>query len=213
MAADLQEPPELVREFFEVLDRRRCRRGDRRARGPRRSAGRRGSPRGLFWGVYRRLVQPRDARGRRRRLRLQPRCSATTWSRSTRRNSSLVGLLFWLGFRRASVPYERRRAAVRQERLDAAAQARATWRTASSRSPTCRSACCGRWAGSGCAVGRRARRRGARRAARRRHRRARLRRDDAGDRCSSGRSTCSAWASSAPTRGARSRTPSTGPAS
>ncbi|MEO8160114.1 MAG: glycosyltransferase family 2 protein [Arenimonas sp.] len=106
MAADLQEPPELVQQFLEVLSK-----GDtdvvfgaRTARqdplGSRLASG-------LFWSVYRRFVMPDIPPGgvdifaltagfRDRLLLLRE------------SNTSLLAQLFWLGGRRAFVPYERR---------------------------------------------------------------------------------------------------------
>jgi len=105
LTADLQEPPELALKFLEIL-----RRGDadvafgvraRRADPLTDEAASR-----LFWAVYRRLVAPdlppggvdvfgctRAVRDRVLELR-EP-------------SSNLIALLFWLGFRRAYVPYER----------------------------------------------------------------------------------------------------------
>jgi glycosyltransferase involved in cell wall biosynthesis len=105
MAADLQEPPELVLRFLEVLAK-----GDtdvvfgvRTARndplGSRLASG-------LFWAVYRRFVMPDIPAGgvdifaltadfRDRLLSLRE------------SNTSLLAQLFWLGGRRAFVPYER----------------------------------------------------------------------------------------------------------
>ena len=106
MAADLQDPPELVRGFFEVLDRDGADVviGERTGRDdpwPTRLAS------GLFWHAYRRLVQPEipvggvDLFGCNQRFR-------DSLIALDELNSSLVGLVYWLGFRRASVPYERR---------------------------------------------------------------------------------------------------------
>lgn len=105
MAADLQEPPELMRDFFAALESDACdvtigtrlRRGD--AWGARLSSG-------LFWWLYRRLVVPDMPEGgvdvfgcnrnfRDHLLRLQE------------ARSSLVALIFWLGFRRQLIGYER----------------------------------------------------------------------------------------------------------
>jgi glycosyltransferase involved in cell wall biosynthesis len=106
MAADLQEPPELVLEF------------DARLRTDRADVvvgvrGRRGDPllqrlgAALFWRTYRRLVaRAMPARG----------VDVFACNREVRdhllelreRNSSLVGLVYWLGFRRSEVPYDRR---------------------------------------------------------------------------------------------------------
>ena len=101
MAADLQEPPELIARVLPHA---------RDATMPMSSSARAASARDpfptrlastLFWGSYRAVRAARDAAGRRRRLRLQSRRSATSCWRSTKSNSSLVGQLFWLGFRRA----------------------------------------------------------------------------------------------------------------
>jgi polyisoprenyl-phosphate glycosyltransferase len=106
MAADLQEPPELVLQIdrllrageHDVVFGQRISRND-----PLMT--RIGS--NIFWALYRRFVQKDipvggvdifgcNTRVRQQILRLQE------------RNSSLLGLLFWIGFRRGFVPYERR---------------------------------------------------------------------------------------------------------
>jgi glycosyltransferase involved in cell wall biosynthesis len=106
MAADLQEPPELVLEFLQVLSKGeadvafgvRASRAD--PLGARLASG-------LFWSVYRRFVMPDIPPGgvdifaltaefRDRLLSLRE------------SNTSLLAQLFWLGGRRAFVPYERR---------------------------------------------------------------------------------------------------------
>ena len=107
MAADLQEPPELMEAFAArlqegdvqvVIGRRETRDGDRR--GDRVSSD-------LYWRAYRRFVMPSVPPGgadvfactrevRDRLLELEE------------SNSSLVGLLFWLGYDTAEVAYERR---------------------------------------------------------------------------------------------------------
>lgn len=106
LAADLQEPPDLVLQFLETL------RGDRAdiVFGIRAS---RSDPfwddlaARLFWLAYRRFVLPElppggvdvfacNAAVRARLLELQE------------SNANLIGLLFWVGFRRAYVPYQRR---------------------------------------------------------------------------------------------------------
>jgi glycosyltransferase involved in cell wall biosynthesis len=107
MAADLQEPPELILEFdrllrageHDVVFGQRISRRD-----PMLS--RLGST--IFWTFYRRFVQRDIPHGgvdifgctgsvRNHLLHLPE------------RNSSLLGLLFWIGFRRVFVPYERRK--------------------------------------------------------------------------------------------------------
>jgi len=107
MAADLQEPPELMRDFLRVL-----RDGSHDvAVGVRNS---REDPISsawasrAFWSLYRRFVNREiptggvDVFGCSRRIRdaLLGLCET---------NTSLVGQLYWLGFRRAEVPYDRRR--------------------------------------------------------------------------------------------------------
>jgi len=105
MAADLQEPPELVGRMFAVLEAEEAdiAVGQRTSRDDplfSRLAAR------LFWGTYRRLVQREvpsggvDIFGINRAVRDQ-------MLRLEESNTSLVGLLFWLGFRRRLLPYER----------------------------------------------------------------------------------------------------------
>lgn len=106
MAADLQEPPDLMLDFLRALRDG----GHDVAVGVRR---RRGDPaasawasRG-FWWLYRRLVNRDipvggvDVFGCSRRIR-----DALLELREV--NTSLVGQLYWLGFRRAEVAYDRR---------------------------------------------------------------------------------------------------------
>lgn len=109
IAADLQEPPELLLEFARELLADSCdvcvgaRTGRHDAPSTRLASN-------VFWAVYRRLVQPQmppgglDVFGCNRKVR-------DTLLALTEANSSLVGQLIWLGFRRKSIPYQR------QERL------------------------------------------------------------------------------------------------
>ena len=105
LAADLQEPPELALQFLEKMKAgadlvfgQRVNRSD-----PAFSL----VASYLFWSVYRRLVNPQippggvDVFGCNRKVRDQV-CSMKEVE------TSLVGLLFWLGFKREFVPYERR---------------------------------------------------------------------------------------------------------
>ena len=106
IAADLQEPPELVLEFHRILSA-----GDADVVLGHRT--RRADPwwsrmlSGAFWGLYRRFVvrdMPRggmDVFGCTRGVRDQ-------LVTLTEANTNLVALVLWLGFRRAFVPYERR---------------------------------------------------------------------------------------------------------
>ncbi len=105
MAADLQEPAELIVQFFRALSDEpvditlsvRTARSDPRAS---KFLSR------LFWAVYRRLIQPDvppggiDVFGCNAAVRDQ----LLAFNES---NSSLVGLLVWLGFRKKVIPYER----------------------------------------------------------------------------------------------------------
>ena len=106
MAADLQEPPELVTEFFRVLGsgQHDVAVGTRASRDDP-LAGRAAS--GLFWRIYRVLVQPEmpvagvdmfavTRKARDALLRLEE------------SHSSLVAQLLWIGFNRIEVPYARR---------------------------------------------------------------------------------------------------------
>ncbi len=105
LAADLQEPPELALKFHGILSRGEADivfgvRASRSDPWTDEAASR------LFWGIYRRLVLPElppggvDMFGCTRAVR--DRVVALRES-----NTNLIALLFWLGFRRAYVPYER----------------------------------------------------------------------------------------------------------
>jgi glycosyltransferase involved in cell wall biosynthesis len=109
MAADLQEPVSLVRDFFRGLAD-----GEHDIAVGMRAA--RDDPAGdmlparIFWWLYRRLVQREippggvDVFGCTRQV-------ASQLVRLEESHTSLVGLLYWVGFRRLEVPY------VRQPRL------------------------------------------------------------------------------------------------
>ena len=107
MAADLQEPPELIRQFFEVLD-------SGRADVVFGVRGRRSDPwlseiaSNIFWALYRKLVikdMPRggvDMFGCTREV-----CGQLLQLQGI--DSNLIALLFWLGYRREYIVYERQR--------------------------------------------------------------------------------------------------------
>ena len=105
MAADLQEPAELVEEFFRRLSRGE---GDV-AVGTR--AGR-DDPRTtmvlsrVFWSLYRRWVH-RDIPAGGVDIFGCSKAVAEQLVRLDESHSSLVGLLYWLGYRRIEVPYRR----------------------------------------------------------------------------------------------------------
>ncbi len=106
MAADLQEPPELIEEFFHVLDGG----GYDIAVGVRAA---RQDPlltrltSAVYWSLYRHAV-----------MRTIPVGGVDIFACNSRfrdallsleeRNSFLIGQLFWLGFRRIEIPYKRR---------------------------------------------------------------------------------------------------------
>lgn len=105
MAADLQEPPSLMREFFAALTSKPLdvvfgKRVARADPGLSTLASK------IFWASYRRLVQPDVPEGgvdvfavtAAFRDRLVALCES---------NSSLLGLLFWLGGRREFIDYKR----------------------------------------------------------------------------------------------------------
>jgi glycosyltransferase involved in cell wall biosynthesis len=106
MAADLQEPPELILTFFKSLadDEADIVFGQRVGRDDPFFYGLVSS---LFWRLYRRLVLPEMPKGGvdifacNRRVRDEILAIAEP-------NSSLIAQLFWVGFRRQFVPYVRR---------------------------------------------------------------------------------------------------------
>lgn len=105
MAADLQEPPEVMLGFFEQLSSgnydvavgRRTSRDD-----PGSSA----LLSKVFWGLYRRTINPDIPPGGVDVFA----CSREVAMRLTlldESHTSLVALLYWVGFRRVEVPYDR----------------------------------------------------------------------------------------------------------
>lgn len=106
LAADLQEPPELIVSFFRCLESEPVdiAIGTRESRGDPLMQSLSAS---LFWSLYRRFVQPEvppggvDVFGCNQRVR-------DALLRLRESNSTLIGLLFWLGFRRKAIPYARR---------------------------------------------------------------------------------------------------------
>lgn len=107
MTADLQEPLELIVELFRVLE------GGQHDLAVGQRMGRQDPSltrvlARTYWGLYRRFVQPQIPAGGvdifacRRNVRDQI-------LRLRESNNSLIGLLFWIGFRRATIPYVRRK--------------------------------------------------------------------------------------------------------
>lgn len=107
MAADLQEPPELIVDFARELSTPPCEIvvGRRRSRQDGAVATVCAE---IFWRLYRWLVNPGippggvDVFGCSRRVRDELLALSEC-------NTSLIGQLFWLGFDRREVPYDRRR--------------------------------------------------------------------------------------------------------
>lgn len=105
MAADLQEPPELIVSMQKALATDECdvAYGVRERRNDGWSSDLMSS---LFWGVYRRVISPDIPKGGVDVFG----CSSQVRDQILRlgeTNSSLIGLLFWIGFRRKGIPYER----------------------------------------------------------------------------------------------------------
>lgn len=106
MAADLQEPPELILAFYDRLGSGEVDITIGRREG--REDGVDGLFAGLFWFLYRKLVLPEVPPGG---------IDVFACTRPVRdqlllleeRHSSLIALLLWVGFRRELVPYRRRK--------------------------------------------------------------------------------------------------------
>lgn len=106
MAADLQEPPELAIEFFRALASgtadvavgRRDSRSDPLSSKAAASA---------FWKLYRKLIFPEMPEGGVDIFACNSLVAAEIL-KLEESHSSLIGLLYWVGFRRVEIPYERR---------------------------------------------------------------------------------------------------------
>lgn len=105
MAADLQEPPELVLQMQALLaqDAADVVVGVREGRDEPLSQR---LPAQLFWGFYRRYVVPEMPPGGVDVFACN-RVFRDTLLQLEERHSSLIAQIFWLGFRRATVPYVR----------------------------------------------------------------------------------------------------------
>ncbi len=105
MAADQQEPPELILSMYRSLASDECdvAYGERVRRDDpwhTRLMSR------MFWNFYRRVAVPEIPRGGVDIFGCTSKVRDQIMALNER-NSSLVGLLFWIGFRRKSFPYER----------------------------------------------------------------------------------------------------------
>jgi glycosyltransferase involved in cell wall biosynthesis len=105
MAADLQEPPELVDSFFRVLadDKADVVVGVREGRDDPDASK---AAAGLFWKVYRKMVQPDMPAGGVDMFGCN-RMALDALLGMREAHGSLVGLLIWMGFRRTEIPYRR----------------------------------------------------------------------------------------------------------
>jgi len=106
MAADLQEPPELLERFFRMLraDEADLCLGVRRSRadpGPSRFLSQ------TYWRLYKRFVIREVPAGGVDVFGCNQAVRAALLSLNER-SGSLIGQLFWVGFRRREVPYDRR---------------------------------------------------------------------------------------------------------
>lgn len=106
MAADLQEPPELIIELFDMLSSG----GADVCFGERKS---RNDPfikkllSNVFWGLYSRLVIPEIPSGGVDIFACTKKVTESILQ-IEERNSSLIAQLFWVGYKRAYIPYDRR---------------------------------------------------------------------------------------------------------
>lgn len=105
MAADLQEPPQLLLSCFRSLAAGECdvavgTRDGREDPLPSRLAS------SMFWGLYRRLVVPEMPKGGVDIFACNEPFRAQLLALGEAR-SSLIGLIFWMGFRRKFVTYTR----------------------------------------------------------------------------------------------------------
>lgn len=105
MAADLQEPPDLIAKFWEIIERDETdiafgQRIDRHDSWASKL------PAQIFWGLYRRLVFADVPTGGVDVFAINARVKETLLTISEP-NSSLIAQLMWVGFRRTFVPYVR----------------------------------------------------------------------------------------------------------
>ncbi len=104
MAADLQEPPSLVTEFFRVLGEGHDVAVGTRA--GRNDALRQQVPSRVFWGLYRVLINPEMPPGGVDMFAVTSKAKDALMALDEA-HSSLVAQLYWIGFPRVEVPYQR----------------------------------------------------------------------------------------------------------
>ena len=105
MAADLQEPVELIYQFFELLEKQDY----DVAVGVRKSRHDPGISSQLsnsYWGLYKKFIEPQMPSGGVDIFALNKEVAKQLVA-LPESHSSLVGLLFWVGYKRAEVPYDR----------------------------------------------------------------------------------------------------------
>jgi glycosyltransferase involved in cell wall biosynthesis len=105
MAADLQEPPEILESFFDALEAGECDIALGQRSGRQDPAVSSISAR-IYWGFYRRLIN-RDVPSGGIDIFGCTAAVAQLVSTFTETHTSLVGLLYWVGFRRKCFPYVR----------------------------------------------------------------------------------------------------------
>jgi glycosyltransferase involved in cell wall biosynthesis len=105
MAADLQEPPELIVELFKILKTNEfdVAVGRRESRNDPLASSLASK---LYWSTYRTFIQKEMPKGG-VDIFATTREVAIQLTKLNESNSSLVGLLMWVGYRRAEVPYTR----------------------------------------------------------------------------------------------------------
>ncbi len=104
MAADLQEPPSLVTDFYRVLaDGHDVAVGTRASRD---DTFRQQAPSRMFWALYRMLVNPQMPSGGVDMFAVTARARDALLALDEA-HSSLVAQLYWIGFPRVEVPYDR----------------------------------------------------------------------------------------------------------
>lgn len=106
MAADLQEPPELIQRLFGILEEGQADIAFGQRTGRHDSILRDLLSNG-FWWLYRKMVIPTIPKGGVDIFACN-RKVANSVMEFAEPNSSLIAQLFWVGFRRCFVPYERR---------------------------------------------------------------------------------------------------------
>lgn len=104
MAADLQEPPSLVTDFYRVLGADNDVAVGTRA--SRDDSLKQQVPSRLFWALYRRLVNPQMPPGGVDMFAVTARARDALLALDEA-HSSLVAQLYWIGFPRVEVPYDR----------------------------------------------------------------------------------------------------------